>query len=129
MEVEWCEKVGGREREACGKVNKNFGIGRDEDFHVWLGRRPTRGTILRILPRTKVRATDGHLDRSARLFLNAPLLSWAVSKVSRVLGFARGDQYFDRARHKFRRKKLCSPAHLDPFGPNIFFFFFYRPRG
>lgn len=43
MEVEWCEKVGGREREACGKVNKNFGIGRDEDFHVWSGRRPTRG--------------------------------------------------------------------------------------
>lgn len=117
------KKLGGGKEKRAGKLIRISVLVGTRIFTFGWGAVRLVG-ILRILPRTKVRATDGHLDRSARLFLNAPLLSWAVSKVSRVLGFARGDQYFDRARHKFRRKKLCSPAHLDPFGPNIFFFLF-----
>lgn len=89
------EKLG-EGKGACGKVNKNFGIA-----GIFWGF-ATRGNFES--SRTKVRATDGHLDRSARLFLNAPLLSWAVSKVSRVLGFARGDQYYwSRASQVFEK--------------------------
>lgn len=89
------EKLG-EGKGACGKVNKNFGI-----VGIFWGF-ATRGNFES--SRTKVRATDGHLDRSARLFLNAPLLSWAVSKVSRVLGFARGDQYYwSRASQVFEK--------------------------
>lgn len=112
VEVEWKRKERGKGKKRAGKLIR---ISVSWGFFVSKSKLESS--------RTKVgtRATDGHLDRSARLFLNAPLLSWAVSKVSRVLEVSLEEiNTTDRARPKFL-KKLCSP---DPFQRNIYIYIF-----
>lgn len=114
VEVEWKRKERGKGKKRAGKL-----IRISVSWGFFVSRSKMESS------RTKVgtRATDGHLDRSARLFLNAPLLSWAVSKVSRVLGFPRGDQYYwSRASQVF--EKTLFPRSFPAKYIYIYIFFF-----
>lgn len=113
------EKLG-EGKGACGKVNKNFGI-----VGIFSGDSRLEGISNRQGPRFAPR-TATWIDPHA-YFWTLPCYPGPYLK-SRVCSVSLEEiNTTDRARHKFS-KKLRSVPGLDPFEPNMYFFFLSAAR-